>query len=126
MPKISVIMPTYNRGWIINRALDSVLNQSFSDFELLIIDDASNDNTREILSKINDNRVKIEYLQNNKGPAAARNIALAKSTGQYISYLDSDNLWYPDFLEVMVKEIGLGHTLVYAGQNVFLNSGTRD
>lgn len=126
MPKVSIIMPTYNRGWIIERAIKSVLAQTFADFELIIIDDASTDNTKDVLSKFDDPRIYTEFLSENKKVSAVRNIGVQKAQGEFIAYLDTDNLWYPQFLEVMLSELTDEYVLAYSGQNLFLVDGNKE
>ena len=99
--KVSVIMPTYNRSEIIADSIESVLNQDYKHFELIIVDDGSTDATRSVVESFNDDRVRYVY-QDNSG-AAARNIGLAVSTGEIIAYLDTDNLWNPRYLSVVVN-----------------------
>lgn len=101
MAKVSVIIPTYNRGNLIARALDSVLAQTFKDFDVTIIDDGSTDNTKEVIKPYEG---KVNYIyQKNGGISAARNRGIAESTGQYIAFLDSDDYWAPQKLEVQSK-----------------------
>src|SRR5258706_2090128 len=126
MPKVSVIMPTYNRAWIIERAVNSVLNQTYSDFELVILDDASTDNTKEILSKFEDKRIRTEYLKENKWVSVVRNIGVKLAQGELIAYLDTDNLWYQNYLEVMVTEFSSDYVMTYSGQNLFLVGGNKE
>jgi len=98
MPKISVIIPTYNRAKYIARAIDSVLCQTFRDKEIIVVDDGSTDETPSILASYKD---KIRVLnQINSGVSAARNRGIVKSKGQYLAFLDSDDVWTPDKLEV--------------------------
>ena len=117
MPKISVIIPTYNRAHYIRFAIRSVLNQTFSDFELIIVDDGSIDNTRWIVNSFKDERIIYLPREVNKGPAAARNAGIKSSNGKLIAFLDDDDEWLPEKLECQVKvieenpEVGL----VYAG-----------
>lgn len=100
MPKISVIIPTYNRADLLKEAVDSVLAQTYQDFELLIIDDGSTDHTRELLVSY---ETHVTYLfQENRGVSNARNLGIRSSTGQYITLLDSDDLWLPSKLEQQV------------------------
>ena len=104
MTRFSVVIPTYNRAHIIGQALDSVLAQSCQDFEVLVVDDGSTDNTRKILEPYSD---RIRYFkQSNSGPAAARNRGITESQGEYIAFLDSDDRWYPDKLTQMDRAIG--------------------
>lgn len=96
---ISVIMPTYNRGYIISLAIDSILNQTYRNIELIIIDDCSNDNTEEIISKYHDKRLKYIKLDKKNGANYARNIGLEKAKGKYISFQDSDDYSMPYRIE---------------------------
>lgn len=93
MPKVSVIIPSYNRANYISEAIDSVLNQTYQDFEIIVIDDGSTDNTKEVLSKY-DNKIRYLY-QKNSGASAARNLGINKAIGEYISFLDADDIWLP-------------------------------
>lgn len=102
-PEFSVITPTYNRCHVLWQAIQSVLAQTYPFFELLIVDDASTDATGELLGRFSDPRIRYFRLKKNNGPAAARNFGLKRAAGKYVAYLDSDNTWYPDFLEVMKK-----------------------
>jgi len=100
-PLVSVIIPTYNRGWIVKEAIDSVLEQDFHDYELIVVDDGSVDNTQTILKAYGK---KITVLrQANQGVSAARNHGIAAATGRLISFLDSDDLWLPPKLSIQVK-----------------------
>jgi glycosyltransferase involved in cell wall biosynthesis len=92
-PLVSVILPTYNRGWILAEAIDSVLAQDFKDYELIVVDDGSTDNTREILDAYRQDI--IVFRQANKGVSAARNRGIAEAGGQLVAFLDSDDLWLP-------------------------------
>ncbi len=95
--EVSVIIPAYNRGWIIKEAIDSVLSQTFDGYELIIVDDGSNDNTAEILDSYGS---KIRLIrQTNQGVSAARNRGIMASSGQLIALLDSDDLWLPEKLD---------------------------
>jgi len=100
-PKVSVIIPTYNRGHYIAQAIDSVLKQSFQDFEIIVIDDGSTDNTQEVLKKFEG---KINSIrQKNQGISRTRNRAIEESMGEYIAFLDSDDYWTPEKLELQVN-----------------------
>jgi glycosyltransferase involved in cell wall biosynthesis len=99
--KVSVIMPTYNSIDVIDKAIGSVLDQYHDNFELIIIDDGSTDNTQQHVAKqYNDPRISYHYIENH-GPAYARNHGLKHASGHYIAYLDSDNQWFPEYLTVM-------------------------
>lgn len=124
MSKVSVIMPTYNRGWVIKRAIDSVLNQTFKDIELIITDDGSDDNTKDVLSNITDTRI-VNLSSDHKGPSAARNKGLSLAKSELIAYLDSDNSWHPEFLEVMVQKLKPPYEFLYSSENTFLLAGNK-
>jgi glycosyltransferase involved in cell wall biosynthesis len=97
MTAVSVIIPTYNRGYILSQAIESVLAQTMRDFELIIVDDGSTDGTSDIVRGFSDSR--IHYIQQaNAGPGMARNRGVAEASSQYVSFLDSDDLWTPDKL----------------------------
>jgi len=98
---VSVVIPTYNRGWIIREAIDSVLDQDLKAFELIVVDDGSTDNTQEILSSYRD-KIKV-IRQENKGVSAARNKGIVLSSGTYVAFLDSDDLWLPGKLETQLE-----------------------
>ena len=95
---VSVIIPTYNRAALVERAAKSVLSQSYSDLELIIVDDGSTDNTKMLLESLNDSRVRYIYQQNS-GACAARNNGIDHANGEYIAFHDSDDVWHVDKLE---------------------------
>ena len=99
MPLVSVIMPTFNSATFVVESVASVLAQTFADWELLIVDDASSDDTVNVLRSIPDDRIKIFVLKANAGPAAARNAAIRQAQGRYIAFLDADDIWLPMKLE---------------------------
>jgi len=92
-PLVSVIIPTYNRGWILAEAIDSVLAQDYKEYELIVVDDGSTDNTREILDTYGQDIIVLR--QANNGVSAARNRGIAEADGQLVAFLDSDDLWLP-------------------------------
>jgi glycosyltransferase involved in cell wall biosynthesis/LmbE family N-acetylglucosaminyl deacetylase len=100
MPKVSVVIPTYNREDYIAETIQSVFNQTFSDWEIVVLDDGSMDQTRQVVEKFGD-RVKYVYQQN-AGETAARNAGFAHAAGEYISFLDSDDIMLPHNLECLV------------------------
>ena len=97
--KISVIIPTYNRAKSIIHSIKSVLAQTYHNLEVIIIDDCSNDNTESLISKIEDNRIKYIKLKENKGANFARNLGIKLSTGKYITFQDSDDIYHRDKIE---------------------------
>ena len=102
MPRVSVIIPTYQRPMFLREAIGSVLNQTFQDFELIIVDDASNDNTRELVRSFTDKRIYYLCHENNKGGSAARNTGIRNAEGEYIAFLDDDDEWLPEKLGLQV------------------------
>ena len=96
---ISIIMPTYNCAKFIKETIQSVINQTYENWELVIVDDCSNDNTEEIVASFNDKRIKYHRLEKNSGAAVARTTAMKMATGNYMAFLDSDDLWKKDKLE---------------------------
>lgn len=105
MPLVSIIMPCFNSERHISDAIDSVINQTFEDWELLIADDGSLDNSFEIASnyKIRDDRIKVVSNTGSKGAPGARNTCLELSVGRYIAFLDSDDLWLPKKLSLQLE-----------------------
>lgn len=101
MPKVSVIIPTYNYGQYIDKSIDSVLSQTYTDFEIIVVDDGSTDNTKTIIETKYGSKVRYFY-QKNKGAPAARNKGIAESVGEYLVFLDADDIFYPDNLEKKV------------------------
>ena len=99
MPSVSVIIPTYNYGRFIERAVNSVLSQSYQDYEIIIIDDGSTDDTKNrVVVKYHDERIIYIRHDMNRGPSAARNTGIKSSKGEFIAFLDSDDEWEPDKL----------------------------
>ncbi len=96
MPLFSVIIPTYNRAALLARALASVRRQTFTDYEVIVVDDGSTDDTLERLRGLPEVKV---LVQQNRGPGAARNLGVRQCSGQYLAFLDSDDLWFPWSLE---------------------------
>lgn len=96
---ISVVMPNYNYGQFIEESICSVLNQTYKNLELIIIDNYSDDNTDEIISKISDNRMKVYKFNNNGVIAASRNFGISKCSGDIVAFIDSDDIWLPNKLE---------------------------
>lgn len=105
MPKVSVIMPIYGVEKFVKAAVNSVLDQTFTDFELLVIDDVSPDRSTEIVRAIGDNRIRIIVHQENRGLAGARNTGIRNATGKYLAFLDSDDVWQPHKLEKHVAHL---------------------
>ncbi len=102
---VSIIMPAYNCGDFIGTTLDSVINQSYKNWEVIVVDDCSTDNTADVVQEYikKDNRIKYHKLEKNSGAAVARNKAIDLATGKYMAFLDSDDVWFP---EKLTKQIG--------------------
>lgn len=117
-PAVSVIIPSHNRERYLSRAIRSVLEQTHRDFELLVVDDGSTDNTRATVASLADSRIRYLRLSRNRGAACARNRGVAESRGEYVAFLDSDDEWLPAKLE---KQLDLFHRssprvgLIYTG-----------
>jgi glycosyltransferase involved in cell wall biosynthesis len=99
MPKVSVVIATYNRAHLIGRAIQSVLDQNYRDFELIIVDDGSTDNTEEAIRRFEDTRIVYLRHEKNKGEAAARNTGINAAKGEYVAFQDSDDESIPERLE---------------------------
>lgn len=109
-PFYSVVIPLYNRAHLIAETVQSVLDQSFQDFEIIIVDDGSSDNPRPVIEAIGDCRIKL-IEQENKGGSAARNTGIEAATGKYIAFLDSDDLWLPHHLEQALPVLESGDSI---------------
>jgi len=103
MPSISVIIPTYNREQYLPRAIDSVLSQTYTGLELIIVDDASTDGTEELVKSYNDQRVKYIKLNKNSGVSTARNTGIKKALYDWVAFLDSDDEWFPHKLKTQIN-----------------------
>lgn len=99
--KVSIIMPNYNCGMFLKETINSVINQTYSNWELWVVDDCSTDNSVDIIKDIcaTDGRIKLLVNEKNSGAAASRNRAMREATGEWIAFLDSDDLWLPEKLE---------------------------
>lgn len=103
MPKVSIIIPTYNSAKYIHDAIESVLNQTYQDFEIIVMDDGSIDNTKKVLRSYIESK-KIRYFyQKNKGPSAARNKGIREAKGEYIAFLGADDIWHKKKLEKSIN-----------------------
>lgn len=99
---VSVIMPSYNTAEFIGQTISSVLNQTYQNFEIIIVDDCSTDNTDDIVKSFNDERIRYYKNAVNSGAAVSRNTALKNAKGKWIAFLDSDDLWEPNKLELQI------------------------
>ncbi len=104
-PLVSVIIPTYNRAKLIGIPLNSVINQSYKNIEIIVIDDGSVDNTEEVVKVIGDSRIRYIRLPTNSGGAVARNTGIEAARGEYVAFLDSDDAWVPNKIELQLASI---------------------
>lgn len=125
MEKVSVIIPTYNREKTILRAVQSVLDQTYTNLEVLVIDDGSTDGTAEIVKGIGDDRVKYVVLEQNGGQSMARNIGVEMAEGEWIAFQDSDDCWHNNKLETQIEYIKENpqFSLVYCMSMNYFQSG---
>ena len=100
--RVSVIIPLYNKAPYVRRALDSVAAQTFTDFEVIVVDDGSTDGGAELVAAYGDSRVRL-LRQANAGPGAARNRGIAEARGDILAFLDADDVWLPVFLEESMR-----------------------
>lgn len=121
MPRFSVVIPAYNRAYILPRAIASVAAQTETDWELIIVDDGGSDNTEELTKSYNDKRITYTR-QDNAGPGMARNRGMDMAQGEWITYLDSDDLFYPRFLATIKNCRGHYGICAHERTITFLNS----
>src|SRR4051794_40424384 len=120
-PAVSVLVPTYQRRADVGRAVRSILAQAYRDFEVIVVDDGSTDGTEEEIA-----RVGVRYLwQENRGVSAARNAGLRVARGRIVAFLDSDNTWFPDHLDVVVGALEVHPSVVAASTAPGYHVGTR-
>lgn len=123
--KVSVIIPTYNRAHLVTQAIDSVLDQTFKDFKLIIVDNYSSDNTESVVKSYDNKRIRYFKNQNKGLIGINRNYGIKKSQGEYISFLDDDALWLPEKLEKQVKLLNSNQELglVYSDNYIIGSNG---
>lgn len=115
---ISVVIPTYNRAGLLRRSVDSVLAQTVADLEVIIVDDASQDDTPRVAGEIGDPRVRYIRLEKNSGADAARNAGIEAAAGEYIAFQDSDDVWLPHKLETQLAQLrDTGADVVFCAYN---------
>lgn len=124
---ISVVIPAYNRADIIDKCLESVLNQTYHNIEVIVVDDCSSDDTVSVVNSINDDRVKCYQLEQNSGACFARNYGVEQAKGQYIAFQDSDDIWLPQKLEKQMQYLTEGKfDLVFCGMRRVLEGRTEE
>lgn len=104
---VSIITPSYNSAKFIAETIQSVQNQTYQNWEMIIVDDGSSDETESVVLSIieNDNRIQFHKLSQNSGPAVARNTGIDKASGAYMTFIDADDIWFPTFIENNIKTI---------------------
>ena len=112
-PVVSIVIPTYQRCSRLKKALQSVISQTYKDFEVLIMDDGSNDGTKEMVMNLNDSRISYYWQKNSGGPAKPRNEGIKKAKGEWVAFLDSDDWWLPDKLKNCISKINHDNDLIY-------------
>ena len=112
VPVVSVVIPTYNQADYLREAIDSVLQQSFNDYEIIIVNNFSTDHTQDIVESFNDPRITFVNLKNNGIIAASRNKGIELSKGKYVAFLDSDEYWYPGKLKICMDAFQLDYDVV--------------
>lgn len=121
-PFFSVVIPTYNRSGLLKEAVHSIMDQSFEDFELLIVDDHSTDNTKNVVASFQDTRIKYIVNDRTKGGAGTRNAGIFRAKGDWVAFLDDDDVWLPNKLESeykKIQEVDSAVGLVYSGSATY-------
>ena len=122
---ISVVIPTFNRANLLVRAIDSVLNQTIQDFEIIIVNDGSTDDTEEVISKLQSKKIDLITIENN-GVSKARNVGILKARGEWIALLDSDDEWLPDKLEQQINFANKNPEIkIIHGEEIWYRNGKR-
>lgn len=113
MPLVSVIIPTFNRARDLERALRSVISQSFTDWEVVLVDNHSTDGTIDLVDRLADSRIRLELIHNSGIIAASRNLGISKAEGRYVAFLDSDDWWTSEKLRLSVAALENGADVVF-------------
>lgn len=125
--KVSIVVPTFNRANVIERALRSILKQTYSDYEVIVVDDGSTDDTESVVAAMEDTRIRYISLPENQGVAHARNVGIQEAQYDYIAFLDSDDEWLPDKLRLQMNEmerLGDEYGMVYCRMAGWLRDGS--
>ncbi|MFZ9247278.1 MAG: glycosyltransferase family 2 protein [Ilumatobacteraceae bacterium] len=115
-PLVTVVIPTYNHAEFLKRALDSVVAQTYKDWEAIVVNNFSTDNTIVIVESFNDERIRLINFRNNGIIAASRNRGIEAARGKYVAFLDSDDIWYPEKLQVCLDQAETGAQLICHGE----------
>lgn len=121
MKRVSIVMPTYNRAYCLGDTIQSVLKQTYKEWELLVVDNMSRDNTKELVESFGDKRIRLIQIQNHGVIATSRNCGIAAASGELISFMDSDDPWLPEKLDMSVRLLESGLDFVY--HDLYLTDG---
>lgn len=125
MPSVTVILPTWNRAEWLETAIESVLTQTFRDYELIVVDDASTDSTAEIFERYSGKISSIIFAEN-RGVSAARNAAVLKSDSEWIAFLDSDDYWHPEKLQKQIEQTKIRQGFpIHFTDEIWISNGIR-
>jgi glycosyltransferase involved in cell wall biosynthesis len=125
MPCVSVVIPVYNRRALVSRATRSVLAQTYSDYEILVVDDGSQDGSAAGVRSAFGDSVRLLQSKTNRGVSAARNLAIGQAAGQWLAFLDSDDEWLPDKLERQMAALEEADMLVCHTEEIWVRNGVR-
>lgn len=123
-PLVSIVIPTYNRADLISKAIQSVIDQSYKNWELIVVDNYSDDNTKEVIEAFNDDRILMLFTPRTGSVAASRNLGVSYSKGEWIAFLDSDDWWFPNKLECVHNVIQKQPDLIYHDLQIVTLDGT--
>ena len=121
--KVSVVMPSYNAAKYIKEAIDSVINQTEEDWELIIVDNNSTDGTRQIIKTYTDPRITMETVDNQGVIGLSRNVGIYKAKGDFVAFLDADDAWFSDKLKIAIETHAMGYDLVCHGEKWIWENG---
>lgn len=121
MKKVSVVIPTYNRAYCLRRTIQSVVDQTYHNWELLVVDNTSRDNTRDVVERFEDDRIKFLQVKNNGVIGKSRNYGIQVASGELIAFLDSDDSWLPEKLERSVSALEGGCRFVH--HDLYISNG---
>ena len=125
--KVDIILPNYNKDQFIEKTINSIKSQTYKKWNLLIIDDNSKDNSKEILKKYENNNIKIIFLPKNKGVSFCRNLGMRLSNSEYISFIDADDYWSQDKLETQISFMDkFNHNFTYTDYIPFVEKNNNE
>ncbi len=122
---VSIVIPTYNHAHFLGKALESVIGQTYSRWEAIVVDNHSGDNTVEVVGALGDPRIRLQQIDNHGVIAASRNRGISEARGEWLAFLDSDDLWYPEKLQKCLELLSGGYDLVCHGERWLGNGRDR-